>query len=257
MKRIISLYLFIFLGIILIIPFSSIKAQDKVTGKQIVQEATDKLNGKSSKGIMKMKIIRPDWSREITMKSWSLGTKYYMIYILSPASEKGQVFMKRDKDMWHYLPKINNRIKIPPSMMMQSWMGSDFTNDDLVKMSSMVEDYEHTIIGTDTIEGYDCWKIQFDPKPDAAVVWGKIIMWIAKDEYYELKALYYDEDENLVNKEIMSDVKQMGDRKLPGHMEMIPVNKEGKKTVIDIVEMQYNIDITEGFFTVQNMKRVR
>ncbi len=163
------------------------------------------------------------------MKNWSIGTDYYMIYITAPAREKGQVFLKRGMDMWNYMPNINRTIKIPPSMMMQSWMGSDFTNDDLVKVSSMVNDYKHTIIGNDSIEGYDCYKIEFIPHENAAVVWGKIVMWIAKDELYELKALYYDEDGKLINKELMSDIKQMGDRKLPSHMEMIPVDKEGQK----------------------------
>ncbi|MCF8228983.1 MAG: outer membrane lipoprotein-sorting protein [Bacteroidales bacterium] len=225
--------------------------------KDIVKKATDKLNGESSKGKMSMKIIRPSWTREIEMKVWSLGTEYYMIYITAPAREEGQVFLKRDQDMWNYMPNINRMIKIPPSMMMQSWMGSDFTNNDLVKVSSMVEDYTHKITGQDTIEGFECWIIEFTPKPNAAVVWGKIEMWISKVELYELKALYYDESGKLVNKEFMSDVEQMGDRKLPSHMEMIPVDKEGHKTVMDFVDMEFNVDIGEDFFSIQNMKRVR
>ncbi|MDZ7744056.1 MAG: outer membrane lipoprotein-sorting protein [Bacteroidota bacterium] len=225
--------------------------------REIVRKATDKLNGESSKGIMKMQIIRPTWTREIEMKVWSLGTDYYMIYITAPAREEGQVFLKRSEDMWNYMPNINRMIKIPPSMMMQSWMGSDFTNNDLVKVSSMVDDYTHMIIGEDTLQGYDCRIIEFTPKPNAAVVWGKIEMWISKDELYELKALYYNEDGELVNKELMSEVEQMGDRKLPSHMEMIPVDKKGQKTVMDFIEMEFNVDISEDFFSIQNMKRVR
>lgn len=231
--------------------------QNGITAKEIIQKATEKQNGKSSKGVMKMTIVRPDWSREITMKAWSIGTEYYMIYILAPAREKGQVFLKREQDMWNYMPSINRMIKIPPSMMMQSWMGSDFTNDDLVKVSSLVKDYDHSIIGNDTIEGFPCYKIQFDPHPDAPVVWGKIIMWVAEEDLYELKALYYDEDGNQMSKELMSDIKQMGDRKLPSHMEMIPVNKEGEKTVLDMINMEFNIEISEDFFSIQNMKKVR
>ncbi len=232
-------------------------SQQKTTAKEVVQKATDKLNGKSSRGTMKMKIIRPTWKREISMKVWSLGTDYYIIYITAPAREEGQVFLKRNEDMWNYMPNIDRMIKIPPSMMMQSWMGSDFTNNDLVKVSSMVDDYTHEIIGNDTIEGYECWKIRFNPKPDAAVVWGKIILWISKEEYYELKALYYDEDGKLINKEFMSDIKQMGDRKLPSHMEMIPVDKEGQKTVLDFIDMEYNVKLKPSFFSIRNMKRVR
>ncbi len=245
----------IFLALLLGSTFSAMAQEPNA--KEIVQKATDKLNGESSKGKMKMQIIRPSWTREIEMKVWSKGTEYYMIYITAPAREEGQVFLKRDEDMWNYMPNINRMIKIPPSMMMQSWMGSDFTNNDLVKVSSMVEDYEHKITGEEKIEGFKCWIIEFIPKPQAAVVWGKIEMWISKEEMYELKALYYDEAGKLVNKEFMRDVKQMGDRKLPSHMEMIPVDKEGQKTVMDFIDMEFNVEINEDFFSIQNMKRVR
>lgn len=234
-----------------------LSAQKNMTAREIVQTATDKLNGESSRGKMKMKIIRPDWTREISMKVWSLGTDYYMIYITAPAREEGQVFLKREDNMWNYMPNIDRMIKLPPSMMMQSWMGSDFTNNDLVKVSSMVEDYEHEIVGEEKIEGYECWKIRFTPKPEAAVVWGRIDMWIAKGEFYELQAFYYDENIELIKKEFMSQIEQMGDRKLPGHMEMIPVDKEGHKTVMDFVDMEFNVDLSPEFFSIRNMKRVR
>jgi outer membrane lipoprotein-sorting protein len=235
---------------------SILKAQD-LTAKEIVQKATDKLNGKSSQGIMKMDIVRPSWTRSISMKVWSLGSDYYMIYITAPAREEGQVFLKRNQDMWNYLPGINRMMKIPPSMMMQSWMGSDFTNNDLVKVSSMVDDYKHTILGSDTIEGMACYKINFDPLPEAAVVWGKVILWVSKDDFYELKAEYYDENFELINKEFMTEIKQMGDRKLPSHMEMIPVKKKGDKTIMEFIDMKFNVDLTPDFFSIQNMKRVR
>jgi len=236
---------------------TELAAQDGMNATDIVTQATEKLNGKTSRGTMKMTIVRPDWTREIEMKSWSVGTEYYMICITAPAREKGQVFLKRQQDMWNYMPDINRTIKIPPSMMMQSWMGSDFTNDDLVKVSSMVRDYTHKITGEETINGYDCWIIDFIPHEDAAVVWGKITMWISKEEFYELKALYYDEDNELVTGEFMTDIKQMGDRKLPGHLEMIPAGKPGQKTVIDMVDVEFNVEIPEDFFSIQNMKKVR
>ena len=104
-----------------------------LSAREIVKKANDKATGNTSQGKMKMTIVRPDWTREVTMKSWSKGTQYYLIYITEPARDKGQVFMKRDQDMWNWMPGINRMIKLPPSMMGQSWMGSDFTNDDLVR----------------------------------------------------------------------------------------------------------------------------
>jgi len=223
----------------------------------IVQKANDLVMGKTSKGLMTMTIERPTWSRTVSMKSWSQGNDYYLILITEPARDKGQVFLKRNTDMWNWMPTISRMIKIPPSMMSQSWMGSDFTNDDLVKMNSIVEDYTHKIIGDEKIGGYDCHKIELIPKENAAVVWGKIIMWIDKSEYFEMKMEYFDEDMNLVNTQTASNVTQFGDRKLPAHLEMIPADKEGHKTILDMKDMEFNTDIPESFFSQQNMKRVK
>lgn len=229
-------------------------AQD---AKEIVKKANDLAMGKTSRGTMTMTIERPTWSRTVSMKSWSMGNDYYMILITEPARDKGQVFLKRESDMWNYVPSINRMIKIPPSMMSQSWMGSDFTNDDLVKMNSIVDDYDHTIIGEENIGGYDCYKIQLIPHDDAAVVWGKIILWIAKKEYYELKVEYYDEDMKLVTTQTAGNIKQFGDRKLPSYMEMIPVDKPGQKTIISTDAVEFNVEIPESFFSQQNMKQVK
>jgi outer membrane lipoprotein-sorting protein len=148
-------------------------------------------------------------------------------------------------------------IKLPPSMMMQSWMGSDFTNDDLIRESSIVEDYEHSIIGEEEIQGKMCHIIQMIPKPDAAVVWGKVIVWITKEDYLQLKVEFYDEDEFLVNIQNLSDIKEIGGRVIPTRMEMIPADEEGKKTVIEIQSADYETRVPESFFSQQNMKRIR
>ncbi len=231
----------------------SLWAQD---AKQIVEKANQLTMGESSKGEVTMTIIRPDWTRQVSMKTWSKGNEYYMILITAPARDEGQVFLKRGNEMWNWMPSIGRMIKIPPSMMSQSWMGSDFTNDDLVKMNSIVEDYTHEIIGEEKIEGFDSYKIELMPKEDAAVVWGKVILWVAKDEYYQMKAEYYDEDMSLVNTMSASDVKQFDDRKLPAHLEMIPADEEGHKTVMDMKDTEFNVNIPESFFSQQNMKQL-
>jgi len=231
-------------------------AQD-LSAREIVQRANDKANGNTSQGTMKMSIVRPDWSREVTMKTWSKGTESYLIYITEPVRDKGQVFMKRDQDMWNWMPSINRMIKLPPSMMGQSWMGSDFTNDDLVRMNSIIDDFTHEISGSEKIEGFDCYIIDLIPKPEAAVVWGKIKLWISKEEYYELKGEYYDEDGQLVNKMTSSSIKQMGDRKLPSKTVMTPVDKPGNQTILEMVDVVFNKPIEDDFFSQQNMKNVR
>jgi outer membrane lipoprotein-sorting protein len=228
-----------------------------LSAKDIVKNANDRATGISSQGTMKMTIIRPGWSREVTMKSWSKGNEYYLIYVIEPVKDKGQVFMKRDKDMWNWMPSINRMIKLPPSMMGQSWMGSDFTNDDLVRMNSIIDDFTHEITGSENIEGYECYIIELIPKPEAAVVWGKIILWISKSEYYELKGEYYDEDGELVNTMISTSIKKMGDRMLPAKMVMEPVDKPGNQTILEMIDMIFNSPIGDEFFSQQNMKNVR
>ena len=247
------------LFLILIILHSSLltlHAQEP-DAKEIIRKAQDKINGLTSEGTMKMTVERTSWTREVEMKTWSKSDQYYMILITSPPRDKGQVFLKREYDMWNWMPSISRMIKIPPSMMSQSWMGSDFTNDDLVKLNSYVNDYTHKIIGEEEIEGYACHIIELIPKPDAAVVWGKVEVWVSKDDYYELKLAFYDEDMELVNLQVSSDIKQMGDRKLPAKMVMEPVQKPGQKTIIEIIEMKFNDPISDDFFSQQNMKRVR
>ena len=126
------------------------------------------------------------------LKSWSKGNDYSVTLVTSPAKEKGSVFLKRKREAWNYLPAIERTIKLPPSMMTQNWMGTDFTNDDLIKQSSIVIDYTHEIIGSETLEGLDTWKIELFPTEESSVVWGKLIVWIDKIDYMQLKTEFYD-----------------------------------------------------------------
>lgn len=227
------------------------------TAKEIVKKADDKMQGESNKSEMKMTIVRPSWKREITMKGWSMGREYSLILITAPARDKGSAFLKRKNEMWNWQPSIDRVIKLPPSMMLQSWMGSDFTNDDLVKESSIVHDYDQTLAQDTIISGLDCYKIIMVPHENAAVVWGKVIVYIDKVNFNELLVYYYDEDNFLVNTMILSDVKEMGGRIIPTHLEMIPADEPNNKTVIDYLNLEFNLHLQESFFSLQNMKRVR
>ena len=228
-----------------------------LTAKQIIVKADDLQRGKTNKGEMSMTIIRPKWQRTIKMKSWSIGTDFSMTYITSPVKDKGQVFLKRKNEMWNWIPAISRMIKLPPSMMSQGWMGSDYSNDDILKESSIVIDYSHKIIGTEIHDGINCYKLELIPKEDAAVVWGKVLKWISKDEFWQLKNEYYDEDDELIKTEEASKIKQFGDRKLPSFIEIIPADKTGQRTEITIISSLFNVKFDEGFFSQQNMKRIR
>ena len=224
---------------------------------EIVSRAHEKTNGNSNYTEMTMKIVRPTYERSISMKAWALGTNYSMVYITAPAKEKGQVHLKREKEMWNWQPAINRMIKLPPSMMMQSWMGSDFTNDDLINQASIVNDYTHKLLGEEKYETYSCYKIELTPKENSNVVWGKIILLISKDDEFILKSEYFDEDNDLIKTELASDIKMLGGKKIPAKFTTIPADKKGNKTILIMDNIVFDYKLDESFFTQQNMKRVK
>lgn len=227
------------------------------TAKEIIKQADDKMQGKSNKSVMKMTIVRPDWKREVTMKAWSLGRDYSLILITAPARDKGSAFLKRENEMWNWQPSIDRVVKLPPSMMLQSWMGSDFTNDDLVKESSIVTDYEQSFGADTVINKMNCYKIIMIPNEEAAVVWGKVVVYIEKENLFQLLVKYYDEDEFLISTMALSNIRKVGDRTLPTHLEMTPADEPQNKTIIDYLEWEFDLDIKQSFFSLQNMKRIR
>ena len=236
---------------------STAAVAQNLTAKEIIEKADQKQRGETSVGELKMTIVRPTWKREMVMKSWSKGNEYMLILVTAPARDKGTAFLKRENEIWNWQPTIDRVIKMPPSMMMQSWMGSDFTNDDLVRESSIVVDYTHKLLGTETIEGRKCYKIELTPKENAPVVWGKVLSWIDTEEFMQMKAEFFDEDGYLVNTMYGKNVKKMDDRLLPSILEVVPADEEGHKTIVEYLNLNFNKPIEESFFSVQNMKRVR
>tara|TARA_B110001454_G_scaffold106249_1_gene100003 strand:+ start:51 stop:794 length:744 start_codon:yes stop_codon:yes gene_type:complete len=233
----------------------NICAQD---ANQILKNSEEKITGiKSSYQEMMIKIVRPKWSKEMTMKGWSIGEDYFTSVVLSPAKEKGTVFLKRENEVWNYIPSIERTIKLPPSMMMQNWMGTDFTNDDLVQRSSITDDYTNTVIGNEIIDGLDCWIIELIPNEDAAVVWGKLVMWIDKRDYMQLKTQFFDEYDEMVSVMTGKAIKNFDGKKLPAIIEFVPLDKEGNKTIVERLVWKFDIDINERFFLPSYMKNLR
>ncbi len=260
---------------------------------EIIRRADQHVRGTSSRAELSMEIVRPDWSRQMGLKFWSKGNNRSLILITSPARDRGTTFLLRDDEVWNYRPDIDRVIKLPPSMMSQSWMGTDFTNDDLVRESSIVEDYHHEIVGDtilivdqtgadgntpsgkaapsdtgspagdtapvadSTLAGRSAWEIKLTPKPEAAVVWGEVRLWISKEHYLQLRAEYYDEDGELVNVMDMSRIQVMGGRLLPTAMAMRPVEEEGNLTRMTYQDLEFDLEIDDSFFSQQNMKRIR
>lgn len=223
----------------------------------ILTKMDEKIRGKSSYSEMKMTIQRPDWSREMTMKSWTKGTDRSLILLTAPARDAGTAFLMRAKEIWNWQPSIDRVIKLPPSMMLQSWMGSDFTNDDLVKQSSLIDDYDSKIIGEEIIEGYKCHKLELIPNEDAAVVWGKLYMWVTQKDYMQMRVEFYDEDGYLVNTMMGKNVTDFGDVTIPALLEVVPEDESGNKTIIEYLKLDLDINVKDSFFSLQNLKRVK
>jgi outer membrane lipoprotein-sorting protein len=236
---------------------NNLSAQE-LSATDIVRRADEKFNGeKSSYSVMSMKIVRPEWQRTIEFRNWTLGKDYALTLITAPAKEAGQTFLKRASEMWSWNPSISRLIKLPPSMMSQGWMGSDYTNDDILKESSVVTDYVHEIAGEESVDGRICYKILMTARENASIVWGKQIQWIDKKEFLLLKAELYDEDGYLVRTETGSDIKVMDGRSITSKIELVPKEEPENRTIIEIREIKFNIPVEESYFSQQNMKRVR
>jgi outer membrane lipoprotein-sorting protein len=252
MKGKLLIYMFLILG-----NMPGLYAQN-MTATEIVRKADDKFNGeKSSIMVMSMTIVRPTWQRTVEFKNWSLGKDYALTLVTSPAKDAGQTFLKRGTEMWNWNPTINRLIKLPPSMMSQGWMGSDYTNDDILKESSVVNDYTHEIVAEENIDGRQCYKIKMVAKENAPVIWGHQMRWIDRKDFLVLKAELFDEEGVLVRTEKGSEIKEMDGRIIPTRMELLPTDEPGNKTVVFIKEIKFNIPVQEGFFSQQNMKNVR
>lgn len=244
--------------IMLILPAVHKAGAQQLTATDIIKKADEKFNGEMSGfSVMSMTIIRPTWQRTVEFKSWSLEDDYALTLITAPAREKGQTFLKRGSEMWSWNPAINRLIKLPPSMMSQGWMGSDYTNDDILRESSVVNDYTHSVEGEEEIDGSKCYKIRLTAKDEAEILWGHQLWWVDKKEFIVLKAELYDEDGYLVRTETGTDLKTMDGRLIPTTIELVPADEEGRKTVLKIMEMKFNIKLDESFFSQQNMKTIR
>jgi outer membrane lipoprotein-sorting protein len=229
-----------------------------LTAAEVVKKADEKFNGeKSSLMEMSMTIVRPTWQRSVEFRNWSLGKEYALTLVTAPARDNGQAFLKRNTEMWNWNPTINRLIKLPPSMMSQGWMGSDYTNDDILKESSVVKDYTHEFAGEEMVERRICYVIKMIAREDASVVWGSQVRWIDKMDFLVLRAELYDEDGSLVRTETGSDIKTMDGRIIQTKIELVPADEPGNKTILVIKDVKFNIPIQESFFSQQNMKSLR
>lgn len=242
----------IILCLILYLP-SLLCAQQK-DARSIISEVENRLWGNTSQGLYTMTITTPYWQRTLKLKVWMKRPDKSFVRILSPAKEAGIGSLRIKNEMWNYLPRVERVVKIPPSMMLQAWMGSDFTNDDLVKESSMIDDYEHEVIDISEVEGQQVYRIRSIPKPDAPVVWGKLLYYVQKNDLMPLRFEYFDERGRLIKSLIFSDIRKMDGRLLPTRWEMKPKDKPDNSTVFQLLEIKFDQPIANRIFTLRNLR---
>ncbi|BDY04760.1 outer membrane lipoprotein-sorting protein [Ferrimonas sp. YFM] len=224
---------------------------------EIVRQSDQQMRGDSSYSEMTMTIVRPEWTRTMTMKSWTKGQDLSLVLITAPAKEKGSASLRRYREMWNWVPGIQRIIKIAPSMLGQSWMGSDFTNDDLINQSSIVVDYRHQLLGDALVDGQSCWVIDAIAREDAPVVWSRVKLWIAKESFLQRRVEFYDEFDELVNTLTTSEVKILGGRQIATLMKMAPADKPGQLTQIETHQAEFDFAIGDEFFSQSQMKQLR
>lgn len=234
-----------------------------------VVEAVDRLyRHNSSHTVMEMEIHTPHWSRTLKMEAWSEGMDKTFIRILEPRKERGMGTLRIDNEMWNYLPKTNKVMKIPPSMMMSSWMGSDFKNNDLVKEFTFAEDYNFSYTTASGAGGApsqaegDLSKeelLYLDCKPKAGkpIVWGKVVVAVDEQTLIPKWEKYFDEDGELMRVMYFREVETFDGKRLPSKMELVPQNKEGHKTTLHYIEAEFDPDVDETVFSLRNLRTFR
>jgi len=225
------------------------------TAEEIIKKSEDLIKGKTCQGTFVMTVITPDYTRRMEMESWWVGNDKALILIKSPKKEAGNKSLKIKNEMWSYLKNTSTTIKLPPSMMLQSWNGSDFTNDDLVRESNLGEDYSQRIAGNADIDGERCWRIELVPKPTAPVVWGRLMYWVRQVDVLPAKVDYYDEKGRLMRSMVYTDFKMLGGRRLPSRWTMVNNVKQGHTTSFELVNVKFDVAISDKVFSFRELER--
>lgn len=230
-------------------------AQDPLDAKALLDRVDDLFRGASSHGRMTMKITTAHWHRELTVEFWSEGKEKSLMRILAPKKERNTKTLKVGRNIWNYLPKVKRIIKLPSSMMAASWMGSHFTNDDLVKESRMADDYTFEVSRRWEENDNQLAEITLLPKPEAAVVWGKVVLTIRLNGFMPKRILYYDEDFELVRTMTFSNYRKLGGRLLPAVSRIVPADKPDEITEIHYKEMAFDMPLKSDIFSLRELQR--
>jgi outer membrane lipoprotein-sorting protein len=242
-------------GVILVLLGGAVSAQDR-DATAVVQDAINHWRGLSSDGVMTMVIHRPDWERSMTMRAWTKGDDRSLVRVLEPRKDRGNGTLTDDNSMWSYSPKVNRVIKIPSSMMGQSWMGSDFSNKDIARADDIVKQYDHSFLNVEEADGVTIYEIESIPHEEAAVVWGREVLKIRSD-HVVTEHRFYDQDDVLVKTLTSLEIGEMGGRTIALRQRMAKEESPDEWTEIQVVSVDYDIELADSLFTLSNLRNPR
>ena len=241
---------------LLLVAISLSAAAEERDATQIVRDAIDHWRGLSSYTEMTMVIHRPDWERSMTMQAWTKGQDQALVRVIEPKKDRGNGTLTDENSMWTFSPKINRVIKVPSSMMGQSWMGSDFSNKDIARADDIIDEYDHSILNSEEIDGIVVHDIESIPHEDAAVVWGKEVLKIRED-HVVLEHAFFDQDGELVKKLVSLEVGEMGGRTIAMRQRMAKTDKPEEWTEISVDDVEYEVDLKDSLFTLSSLRNPR
>jgi len=232
------------------------QAADTPDPRELIRAAMQHWRGVTSYSEMTMTIHRADWQRSFSMQAWTEGDKQSLVRVTEPRRDAGNGTLVQDKNMWTYSPKINRILKVPASMMNQSWMGSDFSNKDISKSTDIIDQYDHRLLSTETRDDHLVYTIESIPHEDAAVVWGREVI-IIRDDYLMLSQQFWDQDNLLVKQMDTTEIKFMDDRNIAARMRMYQLESPAEWTEMSVQAIDFDIDITDSLFTLSNLRNPR
>ena len=234
--------------------FSTYAIASNLDPEIILNNVDDIYRSNTSHGILTLSVKTSNWQRSLTLEQWSKGNDMHLLKVLKPKKEKDLATLRVDNNVWNYMPKVKRVVKIPSSMMSSSWMGSHFTNDDLVKQSRMVIDYDFSITYEGLRDGVDIVEISCIPKKNAAVVWGKVEVIVYRNDFIPLNIVYYDEDLKLSRTLKFSNIQVLGGKKIPLQMKMVPTDEPEESTAILWEKIEFDIVIKDDFFSLRKLQ---
>lgn len=231
-------------------------SQQQTDARSIVKGAIDHWRGVSSVAEMTMVIHRPDWERTMTMRAWTKGEKKSLVRVLEPKKDRGNGTLTDDNNLWSYSPRVNRVIKVPSSMMGQSWMGSDFSNKDIAKSDEIVDEYSHNLLSTEESDGVTIYEIESIPHEDAAVVWGREVLRVRSD-FVLLTHSFFDQDGELVKRLETLAIETMGGRTIAQRQRMHEVDTPDEWTEVSVNTVEYDVELSDSLFTLSNLRNPR